>query len=100
MAKKKIKRGALSGLETTALNPKKPKILEIIDQSSKTKKKPGPKSEKTKGVGYVKISVRIQDETKQKIKQSLAGKAYEIHKTQDSFIETAVLRYIDFLQKQ
>lgn len=65
---------------------------------SGAKSKPGPKSEKQEGAEYVKISVRILAEIKRKMKQTLALQAYGLHKTQDSFIETAVSRYIEHLE--
>ncbi len=64
------------------------------------KKKPGPKSEKKENVEYVKISVRIQAEIKQQMKQVLANQAYKHHKTQDSFIETAIQTYLSNFRKK
>lgn len=68
------------------------------ERHSGAKSKPGPKSEKQEGAEYVKISVRILAEIKRKMKQTLALQAYGLHKTQDSFIETAVSRYIEHLE--
>ena len=62
------------------------------------KKKAGRKSHRKKGVEYVKLSTDIPKTTHRKMKVALVTDAFDLHPTQNEFVDAAILHYIEALR--
>ena len=94
-APKHIARKQESKVVPVEEKPKEEKPRRVTPVSTN---KVGRPTEKTPDIEYVKVSARIPAETRRKIKEALAGKFYGKVKTQDEFINKAILFYIESMK--
>lgn len=73
---------------------KKGKGKRLVVQEVKQRKQVGRPSQKDPSIEYVKISASIPQETKTQMKIALFTDFKHKHKTQDDFMNAAILHYI------